>query len=669
MPRGWVLARSSRVPWSPDTAPRSVGRHPDAAGHQALQVGPRGEQACGLLGEVVEQATVGVPSPDSRHPDHHVDPCVDGPAVDDRGIRPAIGGQPCEGGMDPRRHVLEVEIVGQGVQRRAFEDHSGRSRDIDDDGRGLVLTSRPGQITAERGHRSSLGVPHLQGIDAAEGEQALVAGFIDHRHDCHVTVLVAARLVELIEDGDHTRQQSIVAKGSRRGDAGNDTGRDLLQEGAHLRIGPAVVVREGRLRQRSPCAATITVIVQIAAHGMTLSDENGPMLGARPHSTTLTLATLAGVAVNLRVALTSVPTVESEIQQATGWSNAAVGALTTIPILCMGAFALTVPWVARLVGRRATVAGALALLTIAMGVRLLGSLAPVLTTSVFLAGIGIALAMGIVPILVRAQVSDRMGIATGIWTGAMMLGAAAGGSLTAPLAILLGSWQGALAIWALPAALGLILWLRTEGLHDDPGDPRPASVHVRTLPWRSRTAWAMTLFVTFNSLAFYTSVAWLAPSFVDRGWTQDRAGLLFGLFTIGQLIGAVMMPIVAERTKARRALFAGLVVTGSLSVLALAMLTSTAALLLASIFGFTIGAAFTMALALLSEFARDGHASGRLSAMVFFVTYMIAATGPILAGALIDAGATWFMVFGLVALVALGQLIPVPALRRGSVVD
>lgn len=482
-----------------------------------------------------------------------------------------------------------------------------------------------------------------------------------------MAVLVATGLILLVQNRHDARQQSLAAQRSSGLEGRGLTGGHPGEERADGLISRSVVVREGRTRERS--AVPRRPGIRVISHGTTLGDHNGVMPTARVHSSGLTLTTLAVVALNLRVALTSLPTVETEIQQATGWSNAGVGMLTTIPILCMGVFALAVPWAARRIGRRATVAAALLLLLVAMGSRLLGSLPAVLTISVFLAGIGIALAMGLVPVLVRAQVPAQVGTATGIWTGAMMLGAAAGGALTAPLAGLLGSWELALAVWALPAAAGLAFWLRVEGLRDETGDPAPASVHIRTLPWRSRTAWALTTFIMLNSLMFYTSVAWMAPSFVDRGWTQDDAGFLFGAFTVGQLVGAVLMPIVADRISARRALFAALVLACALTAFGLGVTDSGLAVLIAIVFGFGLGGAFTMALALLSEFGRDGHASGRLTAMAFFVTYLVAAVGPLAAGALVDTGVAWAAIFALIALAGLGQFVSVPALRRGSVVE
>ena len=184
---------------------------------------------------------------------------------------------------------------------------------------------------------------------------------------------------------------------------------------------------------------------------------------------------LVMVALNLRIALSSVPSVVADIERATGWSSAAIGSLTTIPVLCMGAFALLVPRVARRIGRRQTVALALLLLTVALASRLAAAVPGVLHLSALIAGTGIALAAGLVPSFVREELPRNVGMATGLWTGAMMAGAAMGGALTVPLASLLGSWSEALAFWAIPAAIGLVVWWLVEGGRATLTDPAPAA--------------------------------------------------------------------------------------------------------------------------------------------------------------------------------------------------
>jgi CP family cyanate transporter-like MFS transporter len=406
-------------------------------------------------------------------------------------------------------------------------------------------------------------------------------------------------------------------------------------------------------------------------HEASVGEDNRPVTAtSRPRW--LVLLTLALVALNLRIALSSVPTVEPDIADATGWSATVIGALTQLPVLCMGAFALLVPRIARQIGRRHTVALALALITIALVLRLAALVPGVLHLSALVAGIGIALAGGLVPSIVREQLPTAVGMATGLWTAAMMGGAALGGALTVPLAEATGSWQVALALWAIPAALALTVWWLVEerGQHEDPTDDgeRPA-VHVRDLPWRDRRAGALTLYLLLNSIVFYTALAWLAPSYVDRGQSQGSAGLLFGLFTASQILGALVMPSVAERVRWPRAVYAmslGLV-TASVVIIGVAPDLAPAAMV--CVFGSMLGAVFAMGLALLSQWAVDAAASARLTAMAFSVTYLTASFGPLLAGLLLDLYGSWPTIYVLLAVVCLLQFATIPALRRGVRVE
>jgi CP family cyanate transporter-like MFS transporter len=390
-----------------------------------------------------------------------------------------------------------------------------------------------------------------------------------------------------------------------------------------------------------------------------------PAPHARPRW--LILLAIAMVAVNLRIALSSVSALVADISDATGWSDTLIGTLTTIPVLCMGAFALVVPRIAQRIGRRRTVGLALALLTAALAARLAATIPGVLHVSALAAGIGIALAGGLVPSLVREELPDSVGRATGTWTAAMMTGAALGGALTVPLANWLGSWPQALAIWAIPAAAGLAVWTLAEDRHPyRPADDEPrVMVRVRDLPWRNRTAWSVTAYLTLNSICFYTLLAWLAPSYVDAGWSREGAGWLLGLFTASQVVAALLMPAVAERSHERRAVYAGFLVAAMVSITVIGWAPGFLTVVMVTVLGASLGAGFAMGLALLSEYAADGAGSARLTAMAFSVTYICAAMGPLVAGALLDGFDSWPLVFSILMVVCLAQFAAIPALRRG----
>jgi len=400
---------------------------------------------------------------------------------------------------------------------------------------------------------------------------------------------------------------------------------------------------------------------------MTTTSRDQKTLGGLAPSW-MVLTAVALVAVNLRPVLSSLPTVASDIVEVTGWSSATIGVLTTIPVLCMGLFALTVPALAMRFGRKYLVIFALLALTIALLLRAVEAFPQLLFLSAFLAGVGIAFVAGLIPGIVREQLPQSIGQATSIWTAAMMGGAALGGALTVPIAQWLGSWSLALAFWAIPVMVALIFWVlieRNSGAHDRP----VAMVRIRELPWRNSIAWALALNMTFNSIIYYSSLAWIAPFYESRGWTQANAGWLFGLFTLSQVVSAFVLAGLAVRIRHRRTLFVFAIGITSLSLFAIAWLPDFLPWLTLLVFGFFLSGGFAMTLGLLSEYSKDSASAARLTAMVFFITYTIAAAGPLIAGALLDFFDSWPMVFTILGVAALLQLLTVVPLRRGVNVD
>ena len=396
---------------------------------------------------------------------------------------------------------------------------------------------------------------------------------------------------------------------------------------------------------------------------------SNPLTSAAPttRSAAASLAVVVLVAVNLRFALSSLPAVATLIQGETGWSDAFIGALTTVPVLGMGVFALGVPRLAAHIGQRRAVSLALVVMAAGLSLRLVGAVAATLLLSAMLAGLSIAILGGLVPGIVRERLSHSMGLATSVWTAAMFGGAALGAALTLPLSDLMGGWNRALAFWALPAIAALAAWLWLE--RDQP--TRAATVTVvrlRDLPWRDSTAWALTAFMSVNSVVFYSMLAWTAPSYAERGYTPETAGLFFGIFTGSGIIAALTLPAWSHRTQRRRTLFTATVVGCSASLVVIALVPAFAPPLILVALAFTLSGGFAMSLGLLSEYAADAAGSARLTAMAFTITHTLSAFSPFVMGAIMDAVDSWTLVFSLLAIIALLQMPAVFFLRRGRLV-
>jgi len=344
-----------------------------------------------------------------------------------------------------------------------------------------------------------------------------------------------------------------------------------------------------------------------------------------------------------------------------------MGLLTTLPVLVMGSAALIVPALAARVGRTKAVALALTLLVLASGLRLFANIPWLLFATAFLGGLGIAIASGLVPGIVREHLPSATGAATGLWTATMFTGAAIAAAATVPIAALTGSWQIALAVWALPALLGLGFWTWAErgGAADSNA---PARVRIADLPWRNATAWALTAYLAINSIIYYTALAWVAPSLEERGWSAEESGLLFGIFTASQIAAALTLPWLGHRIDARRTLWVITAILTMLPLLMLAYAPTTATLLTLVVFGFANSGGFTIGLSMLAEFVDGPAASARLTAMAFTLTYLLAAIGPALAGVLLDLTGSWTALYVILAVAALTQIPPMIPLRKGTLI-
>jgi CP family cyanate transporter-like MFS transporter len=165
-------------------------------------------------------------------------------------------------------------------------------------------------------------------------------------------------------------------------------------------------------------------------------------------------------------------------------------------------------------------------------------------------------------------------------------------------------------------------------------------------------------------------MAWLSPAYEARGWSAASAGLLFGVYNLMQFVTALVLPTLADRSSDRRPviLFAvGLTTLGSLWLWALPEVLPWAAVVTV---GLGLGGGFSLALLVVVDYSTDPGASSRLAAMVFLVGYSAGAVVPVITGALRDATGGFGLPFGLLAAVAVAQLLVATRLspvNRGTV--
>jgi CP family cyanate transporter-like MFS transporter len=385
---------------------------------------------------------------------------------------------------------------------------------------------------------------------------------------------------------------------------------------------------------------------------MTSAPAVAPPVPARPASAAVLLAAIVIVSLNLRPAIAAVPPLLDGIRTELGLSGAAAGALTALPVVCMGIFAPAGAAVARRIGRERGLAAALVLVALGSLLRGVPGLLPLYAGST-VAGIGIAVGGALLPGLVKAWFPDRAGAATGLYTTALVGGAMAGSALSVPLHDALGArWTWALAVWATPAVAALVVWWpATRSAHRDPvPDTRGP------LPWRSGTAWLITLYMGGQSLLFYTELTWLSPLYVDSGWTARDAGLLLGLFSLTQLFTAFGVPLLADRTGSRRPWIAVCMVTNVVMVVLLGLVPLASPWVWTGVLGLAAGGNLALGLTLLVDLAPTPAHAARLSGMALGGGFLLASTGPVLAGGLHDLAGGYRVPFLVLAVIGLGTM-------------
>jgi len=362
------------------------------------------------------------------------------------------------------------------------------------------------------------------------------------------------------------------------------------------------------------------------------------------------------VAVNLRTTVASVPPLLGQIREDIPMTGAVAGMLTAAPVLCMAWLA---PWASRLGHRHGYAKGtlmAVLLITVGNGLRGLAGAAPVLLLATVVAGAGVAVAGVVVPAVVKDAFPGRQGAATGGYSVAMMLGAAVSATFSAPLAHLLGSWRESLSFWAVPAVGAAVVWVVVASRLPRRHAAAVATGRRMALPWQSRPAWLLVVFLSCQSALAYSFLGWLAPVYVSRGWTPFAAGALVGVNNLAQLAAALTLPALADRVVHFPRLAMAAVSLTVVGTIWLWRFPEAIPVLAVVVLGLGLGGGFSLGLTRIVHYAADAQSSSRLTALVFLVSYTVAAVTPVVFGFVRDLSGGFTVPLGLLALLALAEL-------------
>lgn len=350
-----------------------------------------------------------------------------------------------------------------------------------------------------------------------------------------------------------------------------------------------------------------------------------------------------------------------------GFGTGTVTLLGLIPPLCMGLFAPLAAVVRRRFGEERGLFGASVLLLAGTVVRMLGL--PGLYAGTVLVAVATAVVNVLVPVFVRSRFSHRrVGVMMGVYALSMGAGSALVAALTVPVWQAGGhSWELSIGVAVIPAALaaaGIVPQLgharrrRPAG----PAAGRPSRVPVRDTGGRG-LVWSLTAFFGFQTLLFYTTLAWLPAILVDAGVNRTAAGGMQSLFILGVAAGGFLAPVLAAARADQRPHLVGIVLVCALGYTGLLTAPATAPALWAAVLGAGLGGGQAVAGVLYVKRGRDHEQVAALSAVAQTGGYLLAATGPVAASVLHTATGTWTV--PLLALLGALGLSLAAALRAG----
>ncbi|MEQ9462599.1 MAG: MFS transporter [Haliea sp.] len=340
------------------------------------------------------------------------------------------------------------------------------------------------------------------------------------------------------------------------------------------------------------------------------------------------------VGLNLRPALSSLAPLLARVQAETGLPAVAIGALTTLPVLCLGLFAPLAPWLSRRIGIERTLSLSLLLLAVALALRASASVWP-LFAGTALVGAAIGIAGTVLPVLVKRDLPRGADLMTGVYTMALCLGGALGAGLSIPLAEWLGSWQRSLASWSLLALVALVCW-RLSAPHPIPDRVARRQVKPGRGLLRSPLAWQVTLLMGSQSSLAYIVFGWLPLLLQRRGAGEAEAGFLVGASVFVQLFAALAAPWLARLGRDQRP--ALVVLRLLIGVGFSCLLQGPPALRWPGVvaLGLGLGGCFSLAMALLVLRSATPAVAGELSGMTQGIGYCLAALGPLGVGVMLQ---------------------------------
>ncbi|MBD8235433.1 CynX/NimT family MFS transporter [Pseudomonas fluorescens] len=354
---------------------------------------------------------------------------------------------------------------------------------------------------------------------------------------------------------------------------------------------------------------------------------------AKPTTAVWLMISVVLVALNLRPSMAAVGPLLSSIRGDVPFSFSSAALLTMLPVMAMGLAMFFGMGLARRFGEHRSIVLSLLVIGVATLSRLFLDSALELIVSAIAAGVGIAMIQALMPALIKSRFSDNVSLFMGLYVTAIMGGAALAASFSPFVQMRTGSWRIGLAIWAVLALLALVFWYAQRSAM--PPLPQAGSGPQASFFGNPR-AWLLAVFFGLGTASYTCVLAWLAPYYVEQGWSEQNAGLLLGFLTAMEVVSGLITPAIANRRRDKRGVVAVLLVLIIIGFCGLILSPQALSLLWPCLLGLGIGGLFPMSLILSLDHLDNPRRAGGLTAFVQGIGYLIAGLSPLIAGMIRD---------------------------------
>lgn len=355
------------------------------------------------------------------------------------------------------------------------------------------------------------------------------------------------------------------------------------------------------------------------------------------------------IGANLRLPITMVPPFLPEIDHLFGLATSVNGLLTTIPLLMFAILSpLVAAWGVRL-GNVKVLFYALIILALGSFLRSIPNVWALFIGTITV-GIGISGGNVLLPSIIQEYFASKATLITGLYLTTMSVFAAIGTGGIVPLFQKTG-YSAAILVLSSFSLFALLLWTRFS-------IKLPAKEVEKTISRQTaqkysvkgaKLTWLITLYFGVQSLLAYSLIAWLPSYWVHVGFSTTLAGLLMTFFVLVGIPMTMLIPFVARTKQGTLALTI---------VIGLGMMLGTLSLIISSqnfglnlfcaiLLGMTTVSAFSLSIVFFQQKTSSYEQTAELSGTAQSIGYLLAGTGPLLSGILVDHFHSWPLVFAI----------------------